>query len=70
MDELLTVDEAAAIFKVQPSTIRRWLRDGTLMPANKISDSAGWRVARSEVERLAYSGQQKKEPPESEDPRG
>jgi excisionase family DNA binding protein len=38
-DELLTVEEAAAILKVKPSTIRHWVREGR-MPCYRLGPRA------------------------------
>ena len=38
-DELLTVDEAAALLKVQPSTLRYWAREGRV-PAIRLGPRA------------------------------
>jgi excisionase family DNA binding protein len=48
-EELLTVDEAAARLKVQPDTVRRWLRSGKLR-ASKLGRD--WRIPASSVEGL------------------
>lgn len=50
-DELLTVPDVAARFKVTQETVRRWLRSKKLRGL-KISDAAGYRVRASEVERF------------------
>ena len=50
-DELLTVVEVAHRLKLSRETVRRWLRDGKLRGV-RFSDSGGWRVRASEVERL------------------
>ncbi len=41
-DELLTTQEAAAFFKVHPSTVRRWTRTGVL-PCTKIGSGPSGR---------------------------
>jgi excisionase family DNA binding protein len=48
-EEFLTVDEAAARLKLQPDTVRRWLRSGKLR-ASKLGRD--WRIAGSSVEGL------------------
>jgi excisionase family DNA binding protein len=51
VDEWLTTNEVAALLKVNPETVKRWLRGGQ-MRGSLLSDRAGWRVARSEVQRF------------------
>lgn len=48
-DELLTVDDAAALFKVSRMTIWRWCNSGRL-PAFKIGRE--WRIHRRELDAL------------------
>jgi len=50
-EEFLTVAEAAARLKVDPETVRVWLRRGRLKGA-RLSRAAGWRIPESEVERV------------------
>ncbi len=51
MDEWLTTAEVAQLLKVNPETVKRWLRGGE-MRGSLLSDRAGWRVAREEVNRF------------------
>jgi excisionase family DNA binding protein len=51
-DPLLTVDEVAARLRVHPETVRRLLRSGELRGSQPISRRAGWRIRRSDLERL------------------
>jgi excisionase family DNA binding protein len=51
VDEWLTTNEVASLLKVNPETVKRWLRRG-LMRGSLLSDRAGWRIARTEVERF------------------
>lgn len=51
MDEWLTTQEVADLLKVNPETVKRWLRVGD-MQGSLLSDRAGWRIARSEVARF------------------
>ena len=45
--DLLTVGETAAVLRVSPETIRRWLRKGELTGADT---PAGWRIAKTDIE--------------------
>jgi excisionase family DNA binding protein len=51
VDEWLTTNEVAALLKVNPETVKRWLRRG-LMRGSLLSDRAGWRIARAEIGRF------------------
>ena len=51
MEEYLTVAEVAAKLKVDPETVRVWLRTGKLR-GTRLSRAAGWRIPESEVIRL------------------
>jgi excisionase family DNA binding protein len=51
-EEWLTVQEAASRLKVQPETIRVWLRDRRLKGTQPLNRRVGWRIPASEVERL------------------
>ncbi len=50
-DEILTVAQVATRLKVNPETVRRWLRAGQ-MRGTLLGDRAGWRIPASEVNRL------------------
>jgi excisionase family DNA binding protein len=50
-DPLLTVSEVATIARVSTVTVRRWIKSRRVV-AVKVTDRAGWRMRRSEVERL------------------
>lgn len=63
-DEIWTVREVADYLKVSRTTIWRWCHQGKL-PAFKIG--RGWRVHRSEVEKLMEEGRAKK-PKAAEEP--
>ncbi|MGI8475396.1 MAG: helix-turn-helix domain-containing protein [Thermomicrobiales bacterium] len=49
MDDYLTTAEVAAKLRVNPETVKVWLRTGKLK-GFVLSDRAGWRVPRAEVE--------------------
>jgi excisionase family DNA binding protein len=51
-DRLLTVDEVADRLRVDPETVRRWLRSGKIRGIGPMSRRSGWRVRASELERL------------------
>ncbi|MCA1646782.1 MAG: helix-turn-helix domain-containing protein [Chloroflexi bacterium] len=48
-NELLTVQEVAARLKMNPETVRRWLRDGKLQGYLLGGDRGGYRVAESDL---------------------
>lgn len=54
-EELLTVQEVAGRLKLNPETVRRWLRQGKLR-ALRFGGSGGYRVPGSEVQRLVTAG--------------
>ena len=55
-DRLLTVSEAADRLRLNPETIRRWLRDGRLSGLWLGSDKAGWRISEQDLDAfLRYS---------------
>lgn len=51
-DPLLTVSEVAARLRLNPRTIRRWIKSGKLHGIDFGSDRAGYRIRASEVELL------------------
>jgi excisionase family DNA binding protein len=57
-DRLLTVQEVAGRLRVNPETIRRWLRQGKLEGAMLGGDRAGYRIAESELRRLLEEGKE------------
>lgn len=65
-DPLLTADEAAAYLKVHPETIKRMLRRGVLRGSLPVSRRAGWRIRRSELDRVAEPAAGVAPPPTSE----
>jgi excisionase family DNA binding protein len=42
-DRLLTVGEVATYFRVDPESVRRWLREGKLLGIN-LGRGPGWRI--------------------------
>ena len=59
-DEWLTVTQVAKTLKLNPETVRRWLRDKKLRGV-LFSDSAGWRIKASELERYLASFEREEE---------
>jgi len=59
-DELMTVEEIADRLKMHPESVRRWLREGSMLGV-RISRAAGWRVERREVDRFLREGPRRKE---------
>ena len=51
----LTVEETAALLGVHEQTVRRWLRAKRL-PGTLLSRRAGYRIQRSDVERVLREG--------------
>ncbi len=60
-DRLLTVAEAAARLRLNPETIRRWLRDGRLKVIHLGSDKAGWRVREHDLDTFLHDRSMKRE---------
>jgi excisionase family DNA binding protein len=60
-DPLLTVEEVARIVRVNPETVRRWLRDGLLRGVRPGSRRLGYRIRRSELQRF-LSGEPRDQP--------
>lgn len=50
-EELLTVQQVASRLKLNPETVRRWLREGRLRGI-RFGGSGGYRIPQSEVERF------------------
>jgi excisionase family DNA binding protein len=48
-DRLLTVSEVAKHFRVEPESVRRWLREGKLLGIN-LGRGPGWRVRLGDLE--------------------
>ena len=47
-DRLLTVAEVAEYFRVEPESVRRWLREGKLSGIN-LGRGPGWRIRRGDL---------------------
>jgi excisionase family DNA binding protein len=50
-DRLLTVAEVATYFRVDPESVRRWLREGKLLGIN-LGRGPGWRIRSADLERF------------------
>lgn len=48
-DRLLTVVEVAEYFRVEPESVRRWLREGKLVGIN-LGRGPGWRIRMGDLE--------------------
>lgn len=48
--ELMTVEEVASRLRMNPQTVRRWIRRG-LLPARKVG-AKEWRIASADLERM------------------
>lgn len=48
-DRLLTVAEVAEYFRVEPESVRRWLREGKMLGIN-LGRGPGWRVRLGDLE--------------------
>jgi excisionase family DNA binding protein len=48
-DRLLTVAEVAEYFRVEPESVRRWLREGKLLGIN-LGRGPGWRIRVGDIE--------------------
>jgi excisionase family DNA binding protein len=51
MDEWMTTEEVAALLKVNPESVRRWLRTGEMI-GSQLGNRSGWRISRDEVARF------------------
>jgi excisionase family DNA binding protein len=54
--EMLTVKEAAARLKLDPVTIRRWIKSKRIQAVSLGSDKAGYRIPVSELQRVLNPG--------------
>jgi len=53
--EWLTVDEVAAIFRVNIETVRRWIRAGELPALNLGGPRSGYRIKRADLDAFIAS---------------
>ncbi len=53
----VTVGELAAIMRVNPKTVREWIKKGMIKRATMVNRRAGWLIPRSEVDRLLLENQ-------------
>ncbi|HZU77949.1 MAG TPA: helix-turn-helix domain-containing protein [Dehalococcoidia bacterium] len=51
-DRLLKVNEVAERLRINPATVRAWLKSGRLRGVYMGSDKVGWRIPESEVRRI------------------
>jgi len=51
-EEILTVKEFAERLKLNPETVRRWIKSGRVHGTSLGSDRGGYRIPASEVERI------------------
>jgi excisionase family DNA binding protein len=58
-DRSLTVQEIAELLRVNPETVRRWLRQKRLRGTMLGGDRAGYRIAESELRRFIAGDQGK-----------
>jgi excisionase family DNA binding protein len=58
-DPLLTVQEVAQQLRLNPATVRLWLKRGVLRGHLLSSDRAGWRIPASEVRRVLAEGSER-----------
>ncbi len=60
MKELLTPEEAAKVLKVDPATIRAWLRNGKLK-GSKLAGGGHWRISESQLQEFLNVDQEVKQ---------
>jgi excisionase family DNA binding protein len=60
-ERLLTVGEVATKLRVNPFTVRRWLREGRLRGFRLGSDAAGWRIRESALHEFVHGLEQGQE---------
>ncbi len=59
-EQLLTVADVADRLRIDPETVRVWLRTGKLRGSRIGGKRAGWRIPESEVQRIALGAEQGK----------
>lgn len=52
-DRLLTVAEVAEYFRVEPESVRRWLREGKILGIN-LGRGPGWRIRLGDLEAFIF----------------
>jgi excisionase family DNA binding protein len=57
-EAMLTVAEAAARLRINPETVRVWLRSGKLKGFMPGGDKIGYRIPESEVRRVMFGGRE------------
>lgn len=55
-DPLLKVSEVAERLRINPATVRAWLKSGRLRGVYMGSDKVGWRIPASEIQRVLTEG--------------
>lgn len=55
-DPVLKVSEVAERLRINPATVRIWLKSGRLKGTYLGSDKVGWRIPASEVQRVLSEG--------------
>lgn len=58
-ERLLTVLEIAERLRLNPQTVRRWLKDGKLKGIWMGSDKAGWRMSESALREYMEHGSER-----------
>ncbi|MCR4278219.1 MAG: helix-turn-helix domain-containing protein [Candidatus Berkelbacteria bacterium] len=50
MEEYFTTKEVAALFKIKPTTVRKWIRQGALPAIGFGNQNKEYRITKSELE--------------------
>jgi excisionase family DNA binding protein len=56
-EEYLTVNEVAERLKINPETVRVWIRESKIRATNLGARRAGYRIPKSEVQRILQGGE-------------